>query len=280
MVIGAERTAPGLLQVLRPMAVQFAVFGSLAGLGLLIYAFVKGSACSASPPCCGCRSPWAGCSSWACSPALLRGRQAASLADFAGGSGTAYLWTDAVGAVWAVVLVVALAVLSVVCAALAWAHVRPVDRRVARNPFSWAVLPLAYFLLGLLLMLAAPVSGPSSVRATDTSAGFSVRPAGWTCLVFLLWGVVVELLARFGHRLHALPAAPVTRWLRGSERSAGAPPWWPPPPRWGARPSHTTARRTPPHRRRRGVRHPPAAAPAQETAAAGVVPAVPRGSPP
>ncbi|MEV6584466.1 DUF4401 domain-containing protein [Kocuria rhizophila] len=223
VVIGAERTAPGLLQVLRPMAVQFAVFGSLAGLGLLIYAFVKGGAVLGFSALLWLPLAVGWLFVMGLLSALFAGGQAASFADFTGGSGTAYLWTDAVVPVWAVVLIIALAVLSVVCAALTWAHVRPVDQRVARNPFSWAVLPLAYFLLGLLLMWLLRVSGSFIGEGSDTaSAGFSVRPAGWTCLVFLLWGVVIELLARFVAPafMHSLPA-PVTRWLRGSERSRG-----------------------------------------------------------
>ena len=221
VVIGAERTAPGLLQVLRPMAVQFAVFGSLAGLGLLIYVFVKlGAAAGFSallwlPLAVG----------WLFVMSLLSGLYtggaASGFGDLTGRHDVFYLWSGGTIPAWVVVLSILLAVVSVVCAALVWAHVRPVDQRVARNPFSWAVLPLAYFVLGLLLMWLLRVAGTFLGEGSSTaSAGFSVRPAGWTCLVFLLWGVVIELLARFVAPafMHSLPA-PLTRALRGSDRA-------------------------------------------------------------
>ncbi|WP_233542817.1 DUF4401 domain-containing protein [Kocuria tytonis] len=223
VVIGAERTAPGLLQVLRPMAVQFAVFGSLAGLGLLIFVFIKlGAAAGFSallwlPLAVG----WLFVASLL--SGLYTGGAASGFGDLAGRHDVFYLWSDGTIPAWAVVLSILLAVVSVVCAALVWAHVRPVDQRVTRNPFSWAVLPLAYFVLGLLLMWLLRVSGTFLGEGSSTaSAGFSVRPAGWTCLVFLLWGVVIELLARFVAPafMHSLPA-PLTRALRGSDRARG-----------------------------------------------------------
>ncbi|MXN61213.1 hypothetical protein GR184_01095 [Bacillus sp. BGMRC0062] len=223
VVIGAERTAPGLLQVLRPMVVQFVVFGAISGLLLVIWAFVKGGAVAGFSALFWLPLAVGWLFVMGLLSALFVGGEAASLGDLTGRAQAAYLWTDGAVPAWAVVLVIVLAVLSVVCAALVWAHVRPVDQRVARNPVAWGVLPLAYFLLGLLLMWLLRVAGYAFEDVNSPASGaFSVRPAGWTCLVFLLWGVVIELLARFVAPafMHSLPA-PVTRWLRGSERSRG-----------------------------------------------------------
>ncbi|MDO4917935.1 hypothetical protein [Kocuria sp.] len=223
VVIGAERTAPGLLQVLRPMAVQFAVFGILAGLGLLIYVFIKGGAAAGFSALLWLPLVTGWLFVLGLLSALTAVGRAANFADFTGDSGTAYLWTNPAVPAWAVVLCILLAVVSVACAALTWAHVRPVDQRVARNPFSWAVLPVTYFVLGLLLMWLLRVGGTVFTEGSDTSsAAFSLRPAGWTCLVFLLWGVVIELLARFVAPafMHSLPPT-LTRALRGPERARG-----------------------------------------------------------
>ncbi|RLZ03693.1 hypothetical protein CWC38_04305 [Kocuria tytonicola] len=221
VVTGAERTAPGLLQVLRPVAVQVAVFGAVAGLGLLITAFVQGGAAAGFSALLWLPLAVGWLLVLSLLSAMYTGGAAASWADLTGRSHAAYLWTDGAVPPWAVVLCILLAVLSVVCAALAWAHVRPLDQRVARNPFAWAVLPVTYFLLGLLLMWLLNVGGYMAEDGGRASAAaFSVRPAGWTCLVFLLWGVVIELLARFVAPafMHSLPA-PLTRALRGSDRA-------------------------------------------------------------
>ena len=223
IVVGAERSAPGVLQVLRPIAVQFAVFGTVAGLGLLVYAFVKGG-------------PAAGFSALFWLPlavgwlfvlsllsALTAGGAATSLTGLTGRSDAFYLWSEGTVPVWAMVLCLLLALVSAVCAAITWAHVRPLDERVARTPLAWAVLPVTYFLLGLLALWLLRVGGYASGGMVGSSnAVFSLRPAGWTCLVFLVWGVVIELLARFvvPAFMHTLPRR-VTRGLRGSERSRG-----------------------------------------------------------
>ncbi|CAL8900314.1 hypothetical protein [Kocuria varians] len=223
LVIGAERSMPGVLQVLRPMVVQFCVFGAVAGLGLLIWAFVKGGAVAgfSAPFWLPIAVGWLFVLSLL--SALTAGGAAATYTDLAGSSHAAYLWSEGAVPAWVVVLCILLALVSVVCAAVAWAHVRPVNQRIARNPVAWAVLPVAYFVLGLLAMWLLNVSGyASATSGSSQSAGFSLRPAGWTCLVFLLWGAVIELLARFVAPafMGSLPAV-VTRWLRGSERARG-----------------------------------------------------------
>lgn len=223
VVIGAERTAPGVLQVLRPVVVQFCVFGAVAGLGLLIWAFVKGGAMAGFSALFWLPIAVGWLFVLSLLSALTAGGAAVSFTELTGGSHAFYLWTEGTVPAWAVVLCILLALVSVVCAAIAWAHVRPVDQRVARNPFAWAVLPVAYFLLGLLLMWLLTVSGYAAQGSSRSQgAGFSMRPAGWTCLVFLLWGAAIELLARFVAPafMHSLPA-PLTRALRGSDRARG-----------------------------------------------------------
>ena len=223
VVIGAERSLPGALQVLRPIVVQFTVFAVVAGLGLLIWAFVKYGAVAGFsalfwlPVAVG----WLFVLSLL--SALTAGGAAISYTDLTGNSHAFYLWSEGTVPGWAVVLCILLALVSVLCAAIAWGHVRPMNQRVARNPFAWAVLPLAYFVLGILLMWLLNVSGFAAEAGSRTQgAGFSLRPAGWTCLVLLLWGAVIELLARFvvPAFMNSLPAG-VTRGLRGSERSRG-----------------------------------------------------------
>ena len=223
IVIGAERSTPGVLQVLRPIAVQFSVFGTVAGLGLLIYAFVEGGA-----PAGFSALFWLPIAvGWlfvlSLLSALTAGGAATSLTGLTGRSDAFYLWSEGTVPVWAVVLCILLALVSAVCAAITWAHVRPLDARVARTPLAWTVLPVTYFLLGLLALWLLRVGGYASGGMVGSSnAVFSLRPAGWTCLVFLVWGVIIELLARLvvPAFMHTLPRR-VTRGLRGSERSRG-----------------------------------------------------------
>ncbi|MCT1722670.1 hypothetical protein M3B14_03375, partial [Kocuria marina] len=219
IVVGAERSTPGVLQVLRPIAVQFSVFGTVAGLGLLIYAFVEGGA-----PAGFSALFWLPIAvGWlfvlSLLSALTAGGAATSLTGLTGRSDAFYLWSEGTVPVWAVVLCILLALVSAVCAAITWAHVRPLDARVARTPLAWTVLPVTYFLLGLLALWLLRVGGYASGGMVGSSnAVFSLRPAGWTCLVFLVWGVIIELLARLvvPAFMHTLPRR-VTRGLRGSE---------------------------------------------------------------
>ncbi len=221
VVTNAERYAPGSLQVLRPMIVHLLVFCVLAGLGVVIYAFIEGGAAAGfsavlwAPLAAGVLFVLShlsavtvtGAGSW--------------LAEASGSSNVAYLWTDGDQPVWAIVLLILLAVISAVCAALSWAHVRPVDQRVNRTIQSWAVLPVAYLLLGLLLMWLLRASGQLG-GLLGFDGVLAVRPVGWTCVVFLLWGAAIEALARFVAPafIGALPSG-VNRALRGSDRARG-----------------------------------------------------------
>ncbi|MFC3481029.1 hypothetical protein [Kocuria carniphila] len=221
VVTTTERHAPGLLQVLRPIAIHLLVFCVLAGLGVVIYAFIEGGAAAGFsavlwvPMAAGVLFVLSHLS------AVTVTGAGGWLAEASGSSNVAYLWTDGDQPVWAIVLLVLLAVISAVCAALSWAHVRPVDQRVARTVQSWAVLPGAYLVLGLLLMWLLRVSGQLG-GFFGLDGVLVVRPVAWTCLVFLLWGVAIEALARFVAPafIGVLPGG-VNRALRGSDRARG-----------------------------------------------------------
>ena len=131
---------------------QFAVFGSLPGLGLLIYAFVKGGAVLGFSALLWLPLAVGWLFVMGLLSALFAGGQAASFADFTGGSGTAYLWTDAVVPVWAVVLIIALAVLS----AVSYTHLDVYKRQVVG-----AAIAL------VLSMLGAAISGDSNGSFAD-----------------------------------------------------------------------------------------------------------------
>lgn len=221
VVTTAERYAPGLLQVLRPISIHALVFCALAGLALVIYAFVEGGAAAGFsavlwlPMAAGMLFVLSHLS------AVTMTGVGGWLSEASGSSNVAYLWTDGDIPVWAVVLLILLALISAVCAALSWAHVRPVDQRVAGTVQSWAVLPAVYFLLGLLVMWLLRASGQlGGLLGFD---GFlAVRPVAWTCLVFLLWGAAIEAFSRFVAPafVGSLPAG-VNRALRGSDRARG-----------------------------------------------------------
>lgn len=221
VVTTTERYAPGLLHVLRPIVVHLLVFCVLAGLGIVIYAFVEGGAAAGFsavlwvPVAAGMLFVLSHLS------AVTITGAGGWLAEASGSSNVAYLWTDGDQPVWAMLLLILLAVVSAVCAALSWAHVRPVDQRVARTVQSWAVLPVAYLLLGLLLTWLLRASGQLG-GLLGLDGVLAVRPVAWTCIVFLLWGAAIEALARFVAPafVGVLPGG-VNRALRGSDRARG-----------------------------------------------------------
>lgn len=221
VVTGVERAAPGLLQTARPVTVHALTFGIPVAIALVVYAFVKGGAVLGF-----CALLWLPLAAgWAFVLAHLSALTATGgdwLTDGPGSTAVAYLWSNGTVPLWAVVLLILLAVVSAVGAALSWARVRPIDERVAHTAQSWLVLPGVYFLLGLLVMWLLRVAGTFSGGFGEDGGAVALRPAGWTCVVFLVWGVAVELLARFvaPPLVGALPAG-VTRVLRGSDRARG-----------------------------------------------------------
>ncbi|MBD2763720.1 hypothetical protein IEE91_00650 [Kocuria sp. cx-455] len=221
VVTTTERYAPGLLSVLRPVVVHLLVFCVLAGLGIVVYAFVEGGAAAGFsavlwvPMAAGMLFVLSHLS------AVTITGAGGWLAEASGSSNVAYLWTDNDQPVWAMLLLILLAVVSAVCAALSWTHVRPVDQRVAGAVQSWAVLPVAYFLLGLLFMWLLRASGQLG-GLLGLDGVLAVRPVAWTCIVFLLWGAAIEALARFvAPALVGVLPGGVNRALRGSDRARG-----------------------------------------------------------
>lgn len=223
LVTSIERAAPGLLRAARPVAVHAVAFGVLAAVAIVSYAFVQGgallglSALLWLPVATGWLFVLAHLS------ALTMTGGAGRFTDVSGSSGAAYLWSNGTLPLWAVLLFVLLALVAVVCAALSWAHVRAMDERVARTAQSWMVLPGVYFVLGVLVVWLLRVAGNLGGGLLGAGDGLLVlRPAGWTCVVFLVWGLVIELLARFvaPALMGALPGG-VTRALRGPDRARG-----------------------------------------------------------
>lgn len=64
------------------------------------------------------------------------------------------------------------------------------------NIMPWIPVPVAFLLLGILLPPLLTVSGNFSLPGM-ASASMNAAPAWWSPVVFLLWGVLVELSARF-----------------------------------------------------------------------------------
>ncbi|WIE55644.1 hypothetical protein [Curtobacterium sp. MCBD17_003] len=100
-------------------------------------------------------------------------------------SGTGWLW-----------LAVLAAVVSVFLGGLGLA----VRRSAAARPvLDWALTPAAYLLVGLLTMVLGTVVAHAALSAAsinaDTTASAGVTP--WTPVVFVLWGGVAEVVARF-----------------------------------------------------------------------------------
>lgn len=221
VVTTVERYAPGLLQVLRPLAIHVLVFCVPAGLGVLIFVFAQeGAAVGMSavfwlPLAAGLLFVLSHLS------AITVTGAGGWFSGASGSSEVAYVWTDGELPAWAIALLILVAVLAAACAAVSWAHVRPVDERVARTAQSWAVLPVVYLLFGLLLTWLLRASGQLG-GFLGLEGALVVRPVAWTCLVLALWGAAVEVLARFvaPALIGALPGG-VNRALRGSDRARG-----------------------------------------------------------
>ena len=106
--------------------------------------------------------------------------------------------------VWIRIVLPLVAVLALAIVSVRWR----LRTGVARDGASWALLPVAYAVVGVLVTLAGRVSVSASVSTSgDLSAllegglGGTARvafgPAVWTFLLFAVIGAVVEVLARF-----------------------------------------------------------------------------------
>lgn len=125
-----------------------------------------------------------------------------------------YAWSDG-GIVVPLVLLLG-AVVATVFSSVVW-HLR--GRRSPAElaaPASWAHLPAAFAVGGLVVTVASVVSVGGG--AFGVSGSLAIMPAIWTCVVLAVWGLGAELLSRsVAPRLAgALPVSVVTR-LRGPE---------------------------------------------------------------
>lgn len=106
---------------------------------------------------------------------------------------------------WLRIVVPLLALVVLAVASVRWR----VRRGAATDPVGWFVLPAGYAAFGIVVMIAGRISGSGSVGSEDSGiAGLlggegmsgmsaSVSPAAWTFVLFAVFGVAVEALARF-----------------------------------------------------------------------------------
>ncbi|MGO2091553.1 MAG: hypothetical protein ACTH34_06760 [Microbacterium gubbeenense] len=125
------------------------------------------------------------------------------LGDLAEDLPSVWMFSD-VFPVWIRIVLPLVAVLALAIVSVRWR----LRTGVARDGASWALLPVAYAVVGVLVTLAGRVSVSASVSTSgDLSAllegglGGTARvafgPAVWTFLLFAVIGAVVEVLARF-----------------------------------------------------------------------------------
>lgn len=214
-----ERLLPSSGRALPVLAVHLAVFGVPMAVLLVVAAFAEGG--------------WAGGLStllWV--PTLVlwffvgghlsgisahTGGAARELLTWADvpGNGTSYLWGIGLPG-WVVAVVLVLAGLAVLAASVTWLLRRDVSPAALARPLSWLTVPVLYFLLGLLLTALGRVAVGADAGALglgSVTADALLRPAGWTCLVLLVVGVLVEALSRYvaPALAAALPAGLVAR---------------------------------------------------------------------
>lgn len=103
-----------------------------------------------------------------------------------------YAWSD--GGILAPVALLLGAVLATTFASIVW-HLRGRRSRAElATPGSWAPLPVAFAVGGVLITLVAMVSVGGG--AFGYSGTFTIMPAAWTCLLLGLWGIAAEALSR------------------------------------------------------------------------------------
>ncbi|WP_162893171.1 hypothetical protein [Microbacterium halotolerans] len=102
---------------------------------------------------------------------------------------------------------IAVPVLALVAIAVASVRWR-VRRGAATDPVNWFVLPAGYAAFGIVVMIAGRISGSGSIGSDGAGlaglfggggmAGmsFGIAPAAWTFVLFAVFGVAVEALAR------------------------------------------------------------------------------------
>lgn len=138
--------------------------------------------------------------------------------------------TEAAGAVWAALaLALACTVITGVCVLLRRGPVANADLR------SWAPVPAGFLLLGLLLLPLLTLE--AGFDAPGLAAGqYLLSPAWWSPAIFLGWGLLVEVSARFlapylvpvvPARLRRLARVLAARSSGAGAASAGAAGWGP-----------------------------------------------------
>ncbi|WP_150461847.1 hypothetical protein [Nesterenkonia ebinurensis] len=136
---------------------------------------------------------------------------------------TLNLWTDNLFPWWVILLLVLLTVIALVLASFSWALAR--DNRALGNPLSWLTLPLAFAAAGIIASLFGRISMEINfggfipfVPAGDVSFG----PSWWTFSVFMLGGVVVEVLSRFMAPFVVNAFPPALKGLLSGTKNASA----------------------------------------------------------
>ncbi|GGG67957.1 hypothetical protein GCM10011374_35330 [Kocuria dechangensis] len=225
-----EQFLPSSGRVLPVPLVHLAVFGLPMAVGLIIVAFVEGGFAG------GLSTPfWVPAMVlWFFSWGHLSGmsanagggaRELLAWADVPNG-GTFYLWGTGLPG-WVVAIVLVLAAVSMLAASAVWLLRRDVSPAALARPTSWITLPVVYFLFGLLVTAigrTAVSANAGAIGLGGATAAGSVHPAGWTCIVLLAVGLVVEALSRYvaPALVSALPAGLISR-LGAPARSAATP---------------------------------------------------------
>jgi hypothetical protein len=148
---------------------------------------------------------------------------------------TAYIWSDQVtqsAGSWLMLIWIPI-VLGILLLAVAWAGRRPRTGVLA----SWFVMPVVFLLLGFVLIWAGALRFSGGGFMGEGAYAFG--PVWWTPLCLLIWGFVVEVLARFAAPavLRLLPAgmrgfvagSPAAAVAAGAAAGAGSAPASPAP---------------------------------------------------
>lgn len=129
-------------------------------------------------------------------------------------SETVYLWTADVS--WVVIVLgLLLAVVAVAAASVVWSLVRDSRESTLRNVLSWITLPLAYAVIGAFLTFFGQIRLDLDMMGLG-GGDLTIGPAGWTFVILLIVGGVIEVLSRFAAPLvtRRIPAGTARR-IRG-----------------------------------------------------------------
>jgi hypothetical protein len=126
---------------------------------------------------------------------------------------TMYLWSDDFvdGLTAWPMLIWLVIVVGILLLSVAWFGRRP--RTFSTS--SWFVMPIVFLLLGFVILWMGTV-GIGGAFSGESGSG-TVRPAWWTPIVFLIWGFLVEALARYaGPGLSRVLPEKSRTWLMGT----------------------------------------------------------------